>query len=152
MANKYKVYWYQEEQEVHDASLFNCRDDDLKAGAGINIGTIILGAGGCVAAERAVRGYTGTSISFHPTRRCEWQGPELRCLVHPDMPAGAKLKAELRPFNHIVAELTSAEQVSLAQKSGVPVITTPTGKQLVNLECACFQKQGLKNPRRAKMI
>ena len=152
MAKKYKIYWYQEEQEVHDAFLLNCRDDDLRAGAGIPVGAIVLGAGGCVAAERAVRGFTGKTITFQPTRRCEWQGQELRCQVHPDMPAGAKLKAELRPFNHIVAELTSAEQVSLAKKSGVPLITTPTGKQLVNLECACFQKQGIKNPRRAKMI
>jgi len=152
MAKNYKIYWYQKEQTVHDAFLFNCRDDDLRAGAGIPVGAIVLGASGCVAAERAVRDYTGKTITFQPMRRCEWQGQELRCQVHPDMPVGAKLKAELRPFNHIVAELTSPEQVALAQKTGVPVITTSPGKQLVNLECACFQKQGAKNLRRAKMI
>jgi len=78
MAKKYKIYWYLEEQEVHDAFLFNCRDDDLRAGAGIPSGAIVLGASGCVAAERAVRGYTGKIITFQPTRRCEWQGQELR--------------------------------------------------------------------------
>jgi hypothetical protein len=152
MAIKYKIFWNKEKQEVHDAFLFNCRDDDLRAGASIPVGAIVLGAVGCVAAERPVRGLTGTILPFQPTRRCEWRGQELRCQVHPDVPAAAKLKAELRLFNYIVAELTSADQVALAQNVGVPVITTPTGKNLVNLECACFQKQGIKNPRRAKMI
>ena len=152
MAKKFQKYWYHDEHEVREAFLFNCRDDDLRAGAGIPVGAIVPGEVGCVVAERAVRGYTGKIISFQPTRRCEWQGQALRCQVHPDMPAAAKNKAELRHYNYIVAELTSVEQVALAKSVGVPVIATASGKQLVNLECACFQKQGIKNPRRAKMI
>ena len=95
---------------------------------------------------------SGTILPFRPTRRCEWQGHELRCMVHPQMPAGARTKAQLKPYNYLVAELENEAQVATAQQLKVPVVKSSEGKILVNLECTTFEKQGVASPRRARMI
>lgn len=152
MGRNHAIYWYQEEPAVADAFLFNCRDNDLRRGGTIPSGSIILGVGGFVVAERTVAGLSGTVFPFRPTRRCEWKGHELNCMVHPQMPISARTKAELRPYNYLVAELEADAQFTTAQGVKLPVVITPDGRRLVNLECGVFQKQGNASPRRAKLI
>jgi hypothetical protein len=152
MARKHAIYWYEEEPAVAAAFLFNCHDDDLRRGGRILAGSIVRGTGGPVASEKEVFGLSGTLLAFQPTRRCEWQGHELRCMVHAQMPSSAKTKAQLRPYNYVVAELETEEQACTARNIGVPVVTTPEGRRLVNLECSTFEKQGAGSRRRAKMM
>lgn len=151
---KHEIYWYQQSVFVRNAFLYHCRDDDLiqNPTARIPRGAIVAAQFGFVAAENAVPGFEATIVPFLPSRRCEWQGVILECMVHASAPSGSPPKSSLRPFNNIVACLSSPEWLELALSVGVPVITTADGVQVVNLELGCFQKQGKNNSRRAKLI
>ncbi len=153
MANKFSIYWYNEDRDVAGAFLYNCRDSDLRSGGtGIKRGDLVLGAVGVVSAERDVPHRSGKKLAFKPSRRCEWQGFELECMVHPDLPATARTKAEVRPFNYIVAELPDAHAKAKAAQLRLPIQPDSKGRILVNLECATFQRQGNGSPRRAKLL
>lgn len=154
MAAKFKTYWYQESVFAKNAFLFNCRDLDLerKTGTRVERGEIVVGAAGLVCAEQIVPGLAANVVAFQPSRRCEWQGLELACMVHPNVPVDAKTKAELRDFNYAVAELASEAAVKLAMSLSIPVMPFPDGRKLINVELAAFERQGQSNPRRAKLI
>jgi hypothetical protein len=120
MAKKFGTYWYQESALVCNAFLYNCRDTDLspRSGARIEKGQIVAGAVGLVAAEEILPGYRAKVVAFKPTRKIEWQGLELRCMGHANLPSGAKTKAEIRPYNYAVAELPDSDAVKLAKNLG----------------------------------
>lgn len=152
MARKYSIYWYQKEQRIRDAFLYNCRDNDLQKIQPILKGCIIQGAIGFAVAECDVVGFTASIVpKFKSNRRCDWMGFTLSCMVHPQTPNGPLPKSRLRDFNSIVAELTKdAEKV--AKGKGVPVVRHKDGLKLVNLEIATFERQGIHSPRRAKLL
>ena len=149
MAKKYKNYWYQTNTDVQRAFLYNCRDHDLCHGNGISVGSIVRGAVGFVIAESFVPDLTGSIVSFCPIRRCEWMGFTLPCMTEAPLTASER---ELRPFNYVVAELAEIAALDQAQSAGVPVVPYIGGKRLVNLEIFTFERQGRKNPRRAKLL
>lgn len=153
MAKKHSIYWYRTHPAVATAFLYHCRDRDLRDGSGIPQGSIVQGVGGFAVAESVVPGLTGSIIpTFQPNRQCEWMGFTLQCMAHPQAPTGTASKQELRPFNNIVAELTDTAALTQAQSFGVPVVTHPSGKNLVNLEISTFEGQGKSSPRRAKLL
>lgn len=154
MAKNFETYWYQESPFIRNAFLCHCRDGDVqrRSGAKIEQGAIIPGAVGVAAAEQVVPGFTANPVAFNPTRRCDWQGIELQCMVHPEVPAGAKTKKELRHFNNAVAELPDDAAARLASSVGVPVVTLHDGRRVINIELSSFQRQGIANPRRAKLL
>lgn len=154
MAHKSHIFWYGESSLARNAFLFNCRDADLIPSPGnrISKGSIVTGSYGFVAAEELVPGFEGTIQQFRPNRRCSWQGFELACMTHPDTPPGKSRKAELRHFNYIVAELPNQQAISVAQCLKLPIVADSEGRKLVNLEIACFERQGKANPRRAKLL
>ncbi|MFT5470705.1 MAG: hypothetical protein ACI8UO_005836 [Verrucomicrobiales bacterium] len=152
MGRKHEIYWYQESKAIAAAFLYNVRDGDLQVGGSIEKGEIIAGCIGFTVAERNVVGYSGRCVSFEPNRRCMWQGVELRCMAHPDIPGSVTSKAQLRGFNYAVAELAGEEHVELAKQTNVPQVDTPSGSTVINIELTTFQRQGAGNPRRAKLI
>lgn len=152
MSKKYEVYWYSANETVRRAFLCHCRDNDLWPGEGIPIGVIVEGAIGYAWAEQRVPDLCGKRVQFQPNRRCEWCDFELRCMVHPKMPAGKLTKQQLRPFNNLVAELSEPAAIAMANNLKLPIFASGVGRFLVNLECATFQRQGNQCPRRAKML
>lgn len=111
-----------------------------------------MGMLGPIAAEGKVSGYKAKIVKFRPTRKVSWQGMELRCMGHPDLPSGARTKAEIKPYNYAVAELPDKDAVKLASQLGLKVLQTGNGKQVINVELTTFQRQGNGNPRRAKLV
>lgn len=152
MPSKFAIFWYRKSPFAKNAFLYNCRDDDLapQPGSRIERGEIVFGAVGLVVAEQIVPGLIGKVIRFHSNRRCEWQGCELPCMVHPNVTAGLTAKTELRGFNYAVAELTNIDAVALATNLKLPVIQDVKGRKLINVELASFQSIG--KHRRAKLI
>jgi len=98
-----------------------------------------------------VPGFSGSLLRYKPNRLCKWQNFELACMVHARAPLGKSTKAALRHFNYVVAELSDSRALSMAKRLGVPVIEA-NGCRVVNLEIACFERQGRANPRRAKLL
>ena len=154
MATKFKIFWYQESAFIKNAFLYHCRDNDLQRSQNgwIKAGQIVTGATGYVIAEQNVPGFSGKSVWFKPNRKCRWQGLDLPCMAHQDIPAGSNTKPALRHRQYTVAQLPDETAVKIAVKKGVPVVVTSDKKNLVNLELSTFQKQGKGNPRRAKLI
>lgn len=154
MPKSFSKYWYQESAFVKNAFFYHLRDDDLveDPAARIPQGVIVEGALGYAAAEQAVPGFKARTMRFTPNRQCEWQGLILGCMAHPGAPANQPSKKELRLYNNIVARLPDEAAVVLAKSTGVPVLTTPEGDMVVNLEVANFGKQGAASPRRAKLL
>lgn len=152
MAKKFEIYWYRKNPSVAKAFLYHCRDRDLRPGSGIPRGTLIQGVGGFAVAESDVPGLTGDSIStFLPNRKCEWMGFTLLCMADPKAPIGKTTKKELRPYNNVIAALTEPAAVE-ATALNIPVVTHADGTKLINLEISVFDAQGIRNPRRAKLI
>ena len=154
MPKLFDKYWYQESAFVKNAFLYHLRDDDLVEHKSTQIpqGTIVEGALGFAAAEQAVPGFQARIVRFAPNRQCEWQGLILGCMAHTAAPANQPPKKELRLFNNIVARLPDEAAIVLAKSTGVPVLTTPEGDIVVNLEVANFGKQGAASPRRAQLL
>jgi hypothetical protein len=154
MPKSFSKYWYQESPFVKNAFLFHLRDDDLVEDptARIPQGVIVEGALGYAAAEQAVPGFKARTMHFTPNRQCEWQGRILGCMAHAAAPAAQPAKKELRLYNNIVARLPDEAAVVLANSTGIPVLTTPEGDMVVNLEVASFGKQGAASPRRAQLL
>ena len=139
---------------MENASLYHLRDDDLveDLSAQIPQGAIVEGALGYAAAEQTVPGFQARIVRFLSNRQCEWQGLILACMTHPAAPTNKPPKKELRLYNYIVARLPDEGLMVLAQSTGVPVLTTPEGDKVVNLEVANFGKQGASSPRRAQLL
>ena len=154
MATKFKKFWYQESAFIKNAFLYNCRDNDLQRSQNdwIKAGQIVAGATGYVIAEQNVPGFSGKSVRFKPNRKCHWQGLDLPCKAHQDIPAGSNTKAALRHRQYAVAQLPDEDAVKVAINSGVPVLVASDRKSYVNLELSTFEKQGKGNSRRAKLI
>jgi hypothetical protein len=148
------MFWYQESIFVKNAFLYNCRDNDLqrRRNSWIKEGQIVNGEVGYVIAEHNVPGLTGKIVHFKQNRKCRWQGLDLRCMAHKDIPIGSVTKSSLRHLHHAVAQLPDEEAVKIANENEVPVIVTLDGKFYVNLELSTFERQGKGNSRRAKLI
>ena len=138
MSKKFNKLWYQEETSIHNAVLFNLRDNDLVAGGLIQRGEIVLGQCGYAVAESAVPGFRGEVCEYQPNRCVDWHGHYLTCMALDALPAGSLLRKEgkqsLRHKHYVVAEMTSGSIIGQARKMGLPVIQSSNGQQLVNLE------------------
>lgn len=152
MPKKHETYWYQEDDSIAKAFLYHLRDGDIHPGGSIEKGEIVAGCYGFAVAESRVEGYSGQSVPYKANRRCQWNGLELRCMTHPDIPVTAKTKKDLRGFNYAIAEVQRDEERKLAIDVGVPVVEDQDGIHLINVELTTFQRQGAGNPRRAKLI
>ena len=154
MATKFKIFWYQESAFIKNAFLYNCRDNNLRRSQNgwIKAGQIVTGATGYVIAEQNVPGFSGKSVRFKPNRKCSWQGLDLPCMAHQDIPVGSNTKPALRHRQYAVSQLPDEDAVKVAINSGVPVLVTLDKKNYVNLELSTFERQGKGNPRRAKLI
>lgn len=150
MARKHTIYWYQEGPEFRSAFLFHLRDGDVKQGGKFKKGDVVEGTGGYVVAEADVFGWTVAIVPFSPTRRCEWHGFVMPCMVHRQAPPGKHPSAQLRAFNYIVAQLTDPAAEIKAAEIGLPVIPTDAGQKLVNLEIGRFEAQA--HQRRATLL
>jgi hypothetical protein len=150
MPKKFEIYWYNEAPELKPAFLFNLRDNDIQKGGKIVVGEIIEGAVGYVAAQETVMFWTGRVVPFSPNRRCEWQGFELRCMVHPNTPTGKVPAAKLRDFNYAVAEVPNDKVAEKATSVGIPVVRTSQSKRVINVELSQFERQ--KAERRANLL
>lgn len=136
MARHHQIYWYRQNEHVAAAALWHVRDQDLAPGGGIARGTIVQGHYGFAIAECEVPGLSGRIVAFHATHRCRWQERELACMVHPNLPAGAFTKAELRAYTYCVAELTEPDDIALAARLNVTPVRTADGRTFINLEIA----------------
>ncbi|PWU21782.1 MAG: hypothetical protein C5B50_01095 [Verrucomicrobia bacterium] len=150
MSQKFSIYWYQQGPEFKQAFLYNLRDNDVQQGGKIPLGAIIQGSVGLVAAEAEVFGWTGKLVPFNANRRCEWQGYELPCMASPALPAGKVSGGILRDWNYAVAAITSDQVKSMAESLKIPVVKTPEGTWVINVELARFERQGA--GRRATLI
>jgi hypothetical protein len=133
------------------AFLFNMRDGDELVGGQISEGDVIAGANGYVAAESTVVDCSARkTVRFNPTRDCEWKTFELRCMVHPLIPKGKVPKTKLRHKGHVVARVINQQVASMARKHAIPLLITPDGEPVINLEVSCFDGQGVE--RRATLL
>lgn len=71
-------------------------------------------------------------------------------MAAPALPAGKVSETALRVSNYAVAAVTSDEVKSLADNLKVPVMKTPEGVWVINVELARFERQG--PARRATLI
>ena len=153
MAKNYSTYWYQEDDQFRSAFLYNVRDRDIIPGGLIPKAAVIQGQVGFCISEAGVTGYSGRVVPFIPNRRCNWKSFELNCMCHPDIPNETVSKHELRRFNYSIADFsTLPEAAKLAEELKLPLLRTPTGQLLANLELDVFQRQGAGNVRRAKLV
>jgi hypothetical protein len=150
MPKKFSIYWYKEGPEFKQAFLYNLRDNDVHGGGKIAKGAITVGAVGFVAAECEVFGRTAKTAPFKANRRCDWHGHELPCMALPALPPGKPTASELRAANYAVAAITSDEVKALAGNMKIPVVKTPEGVWVMNVELARFERQG--PGRRASLI
>lgn len=153
---KYSIYWYNVKyspikQQICDAFLYNCRDNDLRYTDGIPLGAIVAGAVGYVIAERPIYGIIGTIVPFKQNRLCKWNGFELACMVHPMAPKVKFTKKELRFFNYIVAELTDPDAIKVATNLELAIVSA-NRRRFINLEIGRFERQGKHSIRRAQLL
>ena len=87
------------------------------------------GRWGFVVAERTVAGLSGTVFPFRP-RGAAVERSRTELHGAPQMPISARTKAELRPYNYLVAELEADAQFTTAQGVKLPVVITPDGRRL----------------------
>ncbi len=147
------TYWYREETTVANAFLYNCRDDDLYRDSKNQImrGMIVVGKNGIAIAENVVPGLRPReSLPFVATRRCEWEGRELQCMVHSRIGQQALKIKELRHVGCVVAELPDAITVALANGLNVRVIHDSVGRKLINLSVE--RHAGQSKARRATLL
>jgi hypothetical protein len=154
MAKLFQTYWYNEQQAVRNAFLFNLRDDDLRSGGRVRRGEIVAGKCGYAIAEADVFGLSGRIVPFAPNRQCEWQGHILHCMALDGLPQGPVSRAHAGGLRHkhcVVVEFTSKKALEDARAAGLPVVHGTDGKTYANLEVAHIP-QRQKRYRRATLL